>query len=59
MFIEAVIVFGLVWFFILSRNCATFISPDYIVLIETCFNMLNLVVGLIFLFIKFIFSYAN
>lgn len=40
MFIEAVIVFGLV--FILSRNCATFISPDYIVFIESCFNMLNL-----------------
>lgn len=39
MFIEAVIVFGLV----LARNCATFISPDYIVFIETCFNMLNLV----------------
>lgn len=36
MFIEAVIVFGLV--FILARNCTTFISPDYIVLIESCFD---------------------
>ncbi len=45
MFIEAVIVFGLV--FILARNRATFISSDYIVLIESCFNMLNLVFWLI------------